>query len=599
VSTPAAKSANRPTFVGYSTSQKLASLILLLLASAIMLPLLFPPFYCFFLAPIVLVPFAIAIIRRPMKWRYALAYYLLGVAFFLPNLFWIAPVTFGGYIALALFVALYFPLFAWGFHRLVVQFRMPATFALPLAWTAVEYARATFIEGGFPWFILGNCLTPAPILLQTADLFGVWTLTFLICMCNGFVVDFLRLPLKRNRKFNPTIGWLLAATSASLAFAISYGLFRLNQSTLTPGPRVAVIQENFPQDLKDNGDPFDRFMRHVALTKIALTQTPKPDLVAWPETMVPGWGNREFLTAPNSAFAHFEHPDYWPENRDASIQYMQALTDLATNSSTPLLIGIGGLTPRTDLNDSIKQNLTILMVPTLGAVQQYAKIHLVPFGEYIPFKTIPLLGRLVVYLTPIDFDYSNTPGTEWTQFTLLIPPDYSPKTIAGTTLPFSALPAGTPGVYRFATPICFEDAMPEPCRMMTHAPGFIQSPSFTSPAKTDFLINVSNDGWFHSVELDQHLQACQLRAVENRVPIARSVNTGDSGFIDSDGRILKLVTDPVTGSSIHAVGTATEQLSLDSRISLFSRIGDILPITCGILATLLIAYTYARPRRTT
>ena len=129
--------------------------------------------------------------------------------------------------------------------------------------------------------------------------------------------------------------------------------------------------------------------------------------------------------------------------------------------------------------------------------------------------------------------------------------------------------------------------MPDPARRMTLQNG----------QKTDFLANVSNDGWFYYVELDQHLQACQLRAVENRVPIARSVNTGNSGFIDSNGRIVKLVTDPTSGNSIGSIGYATITLPIDSRISLFTRIGDLLPILSGVITTLIVAYTYARPRR--
>src|SRR5262249_16408424 len=141
--------------------------------------------------------------------------------------------------------------------------------------------------------------------------------------------------------------------------------------------------------------------------------------------------------------------------------------------------------------------------------------------------------------------------------------------------------------YTFGTPICFEDAMPEPARRLS-APGDGRS-------KASFLINVSNDGWFWPIELDQHLQACQIRAVENRVPIARSVNTGNSGFIHSCGRIVKLVSDD-RGRSIHVVGTAAIQMPLDRRVSLYSRIGDLLPIVCGIVSAILAGWTFVRPR---
>ncbi|MGN6370035.1 MAG: apolipoprotein N-acyltransferase [Phycisphaerae bacterium] len=556
-----------------TSSRKTTSLLLLLLASALLLPLLFPPFYCYFLAPVALVPLAWTILERPMKPRFAAAYYLFGLAFFLPNLFWLAPVTIGGYFALAFFLALYLPLFAWAFHRLVISFRMPATFALPLAWTFVEYARSTFVQGGFPWFMLGNALAPAPLLIQTADLFGVWTLTFLICMTNGFLVDFLRLPSKRG--LSPQIAKLFTITAATILLALAYGLFRLHQSTTTPGPQVAVIQENLPQSLKD--DPAkgeENFQKHVRLTQLAAISNPKPDLIVWPETMVPAEINPEILHL-DEAFLSDAGRDLVEKSR----RYDTELRTLATTLNTPLLVGAPGYVPDDSPAGGIRQNLTLLYLPTTGqSATAYSKIHLVPFGEYIPFKTVPLLGSVVRYFTPIDFDYSLTPGKEWTRFTL---------------------PVGDK-TYTFCTPICFEDTMPDPARHMTNPPPLVNSPSLMSyriDGKTDFLLNVSNDGWFYSVELNQHLEACQLRAVENRIPIARSVNTGDSGFIDSNGRIIKLVTDPNTGNSVGAIGFAAVTLPLDSRITLFTRVGDLLPIFCGVITTLFVAYTYVRPRR--
>jgi apolipoprotein N-acyltransferase len=536
-----------------------------LLLTAVLLPLLFPPFYCWFLAPVALVPFCWCVVHQPLRMRALLAYYGLGVAFFLPNLFWLAPVTIGGLIALALYLAVYFPLFAWGLQRLVVQFRLPATIAVPLAWTAVEYFRATFVQGGFPWFVLGNCLAPSPLLIQGADLFGVWGLTFSIALLNGFFVDLLRLPSRRRREVNPAIGWLFAVSVGLVAFVVVYGVFRLNQETISPGPRVAVIQENIPQDVKEGGDPDDLFFKHVQLTKAAAAATPKPDLIVWPETMVPLWGNKEFLNAPTETFAKFDHPDFWPQARDRAKDYWQYLAALCDQEGIPLLLGTGSLEPRTNYDESIKQNRTVLLMPHAGVVEEYAKVHLVPFGEYLPFRSLPLVGKYMLVFSPNGSDYTLKPGDRWTRF---------PLTVGGRT-------------YTFGTPICFEDTMPGPPRWM----------SFDGEKKTDFLVNVSNDGWFHSAELDQHLEADQLRAVENRIAIARSVNTGDSGFVDSDGRIMGLLTNPATGSSIGAVGTLAMTVPVDSRVSLFSRIGDLLPIGCGVVATLMVGWTYVRPRR--
>jgi apolipoprotein N-acyltransferase len=576
---------------------KMSSMILLLALTAVLLSLLFPPFYCFFLAPFALVPFCVCVLRRPMRKRFLLAYYLLGVAFFLPNLLWISPVTFGGFIALALFLAIYFPLFAVGIHRLVIHFRLPATVAVPLVWVGIEYLRSSFPLGGFPWFLLGNSFAPASVLIQGADIFGVWGISFFIAMLNGYVVDVLRLPLRQAvakgarpggaaMRLSPLIGSLTAAVSICVATILAYGVFRLNQQTTHPGPRIAVIQENIPQSLKEQGTP-DIFKRHYELTQEAAAVSPKPDLIVWPETMLPGFGNIEFLTAPNKAFDSFETDEklkgYWQYVRDLTNHYLAELGVITDSTEVPILLGVGSLVPRTNLADSPKQNRTVLLAPHIGPVDYYSKVHLVPFGEFVPFRGVPVLGKLMLQFSPDPgVDYSLIPGTRWTRFAL-------PVSAYGDTPLGPNPPTFSNATYTFGTPICFEDTMPEPCRRMS-------APQYADGRKADFLVNVSNDGWFHWVELDQHLQACQLRAVENRISMARSVNTGNSGFIDSNGRVVKLVTDGA-GNSIGAVGFATWQMPIDSRVTIFSRIGDLFPIICGVLATLLLGWTFVRPRR--
>jgi apolipoprotein N-acyltransferase len=290
---------------------------------------------------------------------------------------------------------------------------------------------------------------------------------------------------------------------------------------------------------------------------------------------------------------------------DKGLEYLRAsqktdaiLRDLCNSTGVPMLVG----TPGFDLLDDgtqETQNLTMLYLPGEGpSLSSYAKVHLVPFGEYIPFLNFPLVGKYMINIAPEGTDYSLTPGTRWTRFTLTTHdmelfesatrPTTTPASTA-TSQPEISRITRTTRVYRFATPICFEDTMPEPARRMT-------APQFDGGRKADFLINVSNDGWFFPAELDQRLQASQLRAVENRVPIARSVNTGDSGFVDSCGRIVKLVTD-ANGKSIGAKGFASHVMDIDSRVTLFSQVGDILPIVCGIAAVLGVGWTIVRPRR--
>ena len=208
-----------------------------------------------------LVPWGICILHRPGGWRWNFIYYLLGVAWFLANLYWLWPLTAGGTIALVAFIGLYWMLFAWSLRRLVVDLRWPAMVAMPLAWVASEYLRAT-VFSGFPWFLLGNALAPRPVLIQWADLFGVWGLSAWCALTAGWIVDLLRLPLQKKngavdaqgtdvpvRSWRPraaTILGLSVAYGAITTAIVIYGFFRLGQNTQTPGPRVAVIQDSIP-----------------------------------------------------------------------------------------------------------------------------------------------------------------------------------------------------------------------------------------------------------------------------------------------------------------------------------------------------------------
>ena len=179
-------------------------------------------------------------------------------------------------------------------------------------------------------------------------------------------------------------------------------------------------------------------------------------------------------------------------------------------------------------------------------------MHPVPFSEYIPLrKTVPVIRELVIYFSPYNFDYSLEHGSSAEIFTVTSRDGQSS--------------------YRFSTPICYEGSVADLCRR------------FVLPAsgdKIDFLVNISNDGWFNaSWELSQHLVCYVFRAVENRIPIARAVNTGISGFVDSNGRLYNLVEE--NGRTRGVAGISSAHLQVDSRVSLYSRLGDWFALLCA------------------
>ncbi len=194
--------------------------------------------------------------------------------------------------------------------------------------------------------------------------------------------------------------------------------------------------------------------------------------------------------------------------------------------------------------------------------QRQDKIHLVPFGEYIPFQSIPPIYNLFVRLGPHYYaDYVLTRGQ-------------------GTTV-FSLEPGSAGASVRFIVPICFEDIVPSMVSRMLFAQG---------TKRADFLVNITNDGWFRAGQMPQHLQAALFRSIENRVPTARSVNTGVSGFVDSVGRV---------GTTIPAgtEGFAVAQLVLDRRVAPYTRLGDAFPVACVAITGAAIIVWIVRARR--
>ena len=299
---------------------------------------------------------------------------------------------------------------------------------------------------------------------------------------------------------------------------------------------------------------------YLSMSRQAAKQN--PDLIAWPETSVPGFLNSAWLSQSPDEFSRAGR-----HLLEADQLFALQLARFAMHHKVNLLVGSSGIHFTASGKTRKMQNIAVLFTPTAGELPRYyAKRHLVPFGEYVPFKkSWPALHRFLLGLTPFgpNDDYSLTPGTRWSRFTL----------VAGKH------------VWRFGVPICYEDVMSHPARMFARVRH--------GKKGVAFLISISNDGWYDSrPELQQHLQSDQVRAVENRVPIARTVNGGYCGFVNSDGQIIKLVK--TNGHSAFVRGIAVARLPLDSRITLFSRVGNIFTQWLVILAVLAVALGVVR-----
>ncbi len=485
--------------------------LFLALSSAVLLVLSFPSFNQWWCAWVALVPWLLllrqASARAAFWWSY-----LIGAIFFLASIWWLTYVTGAGWILLCAVLALYFGLFGWLARRMLIRdAAFTACLTLPALWVMLEYLRSHLLSG-FGWNLLAYSQAPWLEAIQIADLTGAWGVSFLIVLVNAGAAVFLMRKTRRT-----ALG--LTATLGILAMALAYGVVHLPERRTSGPVRVAVVQGNIPQEKKwDDAYQQTILERYAALTAEAAKTM--PDLIIWPETSVPGYfGAEEPVTQP--------------------------VFELADAIAIPLLVGAPMF--RVTPEGMLLTNSAALVAAGQGLIARYDKLHLVPFGEFIPFeRQLPWLRQA---LPPIgDF----IPGSDPTVFRL---PDRSALSVL----------------------VCFEDLFPELAR------GFVRRGA-------KMLAVITNDAWFGpTAAAYQHAQASTLRAVELRVPIVRAANTGWSGCIDSTGRWVASVHD-AQGTELFVPGTQSCELWLGDAqpTRLYLRWGDWFVWVC--LAVLAIFF---------
>lgn len=570
--------------------------------SAVALAWLFPPNGLWPLAFVCLVPWAVATCRTHRAWLAHWLSFLVGWGFFVAALRWLLPVTAPGAIALGFYLAIYWTLAAWAI-RTGRRHGISPIWTLPVTWVACEFLRAIVLTG-FPWLFVSHGLYAQLPLIQICDLVGAYGVTFLCMLINGVLVE---AALRRwPAPGAPTSRWQLPAGAAFavllLAATLAYGFFRLNELDFENdpslrGPRIAVIQEDFPlSSTPPYGQP-PQVILAAYLNLAAQAAQEHPDLIVFPESM---WGavqNLDFVEIDQAtlddehadtwwygnlchqALAAFARGDYPAVNAELSrleraSTVKVALPRLPAEGGVEATVVVGSISidqfPDETYPKVRRYNSALVYDPDgTQRRQRYDKCHLVPFGEFVPFRQAEFLGLdlhwLYLFLNRLSpfsdggrIEYSSTPGSGFTTFDLETADES----------------------YTFGVPICYEDAMPYVIREFTWE---------GSRRRVDFLLNISNDAWFlYSNELPQHLAICALRAVENRVGIARAVNTGISGFIDPNGRIYARVTD-AQGRSVGrgVVGYELRHVYVDRRASFYGRTGDYLAGACLVLACLL------------
>jgi apolipoprotein N-acyltransferase len=538
------------------------------LTSAALLWLCYFPAACGWLIWIALVPL-LALVRSPARpWRLYLGSWLGGLVFYLAAIQWMRvadPRMYATWIGLSFYCALYFPLAVYLIRFLDRRTFLPLVLSVPIVWTALEFLRSTLF-GGFSWYMLAHSQHSILPLIQIADLTGAYGVSFLIAAVNALLLEILA---GRAGKPNLRIGLLVKglAVLAALIGTALYGFWRLGQEGGTPGPRIALIQGNLDQRLRNESSVSDDAAERMGVhfSDLAdLASFYRPDMIVWPETSWPyEWQEKEA-----------------EGKRQIAPRCLRMAKDMAESWGTNLLVGMNAATRSADGRHQRRYNSAILIDRQGQCAGRYDKIHRVPFGEYVPFRDwLPWMSRLA----PYDFDYSVWPGEEFTRFPLVASAD-------GRSFTFGAL-------------ICYEDADAEVARPYGGGDG--QAPA-------DFVLNISNDGWFDGTsEHDQHLAICRFRAIECRRSVARSVNMGISAVIDSNGRVLapqdRPCPDRWRGLDFHVwevsmphgesaelplsqwheykkvAGVLLADVPIDDRMSLYARCGDWLPWSCWLL----------------
>lgn len=542
--------------------------ILLALCTMGGLSLIFPPVGWWPLAYVCLVPWLVVVCTmHRARFVYFLTY-LLGLGTCLINLYWMAPVTVEGYLAMCVYFAAFFPLAAWPIRHMCRRRGMSVAFVAPVVWVTVEYLRSISVLG-FPFQLLGHSHYRVIGMIQISDLVGAYGVSFVLAMVNGWLTDLVIQPIMLWRSAEPgkaarmPIGSL--TTGIVVAGTLIYGETQRSDEFLTPGPKIAVVQGDFVMYVdKRAGRTRDEQVFETYLELARQAAATKPDLVVLPETAWGGSLNDEFVNATAAELDEIRERRYPPEwtlahlewMRDFSRRTRQAFQTLSDQSGVPILLGSSsmewkprGIPPRAD-----RYNSAFLLEPgAKSPVARYDKVHLVLFGEYVPFRhKYHSVYQWLNAQTPWGrngMEYSLTPGDAFSLF------EFDAAFLDGKAC-------------RFGVPICYEEAMPYVAReFVTGGDSGAEGDQPSDRKRTDLLVCISNDGWFHHTsELEQHLATGVFRAVENRVAVARSVNTGTSALIDPNGEIHHRVL--LSGERIELLGPvskALETLAGDAR----------------------------------
>ncbi len=393
----------------------------------------------------------------------------------------------------------------------------PAHLLSPFVWVAMELAR-TYLITGVPWNLLGYAVQPEG-LRRLASVTAVYGLSFLAVVTSALLSEAVLSPRRRATWVAPA-GWMI------LLFAAN----RLFPPPALPAARstAVLVQPNVPLDIDaleswipgKNPEPLDRLVA-LSLTGVQFRKGPSSGetLIVWAENPAPFYFTRD------SRF------------RDA-MEKMARRGRAYVILNTVTFAGPGDAHPK---------NTAVVLDPEGRELVQYDKIHLVPFGEYVPWWAFP--GKVGKITSQVG--------------------DYVP----GTGYRIADTPQGRIGCF-----ICYEAIFPQLVRRLTHAGAGV-------------LVNISNDAWYGgSPAAAQHLEMARLRAIENCRYLLRATNDGITVVIDPFGRVVKQIPR-------HQAAILTEKFEFLNEQTFYTAHGDWFAWGCVTAAGMLVVWGIWRARR--
>ena len=492
------------------------------LAGGLLLASLYAPFGFWILGWICLVPLFLAIVKARTRLGAVLIGLTTGLVFRLASIPWVVnvmmvygglpyPAAFGALLLLTVYLALYPATIAFLLRRPLEKRGPAALFLAPFLWVAGELLQ-TYLITGFPWNLLGYSQVGFLPAIQVADITGVYGVSFVVVLANAAVA----FAIIRWRQIASREVWQpLAAAAAIIAIVLVYGFLKTGDDG-ADGERFsfALLQDdltNAERPLSPNKEGNELFFDYYSRTVEAARDG--ADLVVWPE------GALVFLDMQQEKFSPWAYElDVFALARDEKIwmliggnDYFDAGNRLHNSAFT--------------LDPNIKED---------RPAGRYDKVHLTPFGEYVPY---PWVFGWLPQVVPEISDFQ--PGDE-------------PRPLP--------LFEGKVGI-----PICYEVIFPNLVRR------------FVSGG-AGLLVTISNDAWFgRTAANDQHFDQAIMRAVENRRWLLRCAATGVSGFIAPDGRVLER-------TQIYKRAVVRGEAAMRTGLTIYSSAGDLFAYACFLIA---------------